>query len=354
VPVQNAYFIILFIHIFMEPNDLNKVIKGTTTEADDEFMAQIADDLRTRKPMSPAERKRYDSINKAREEELKLQDAAFKLEKQGKLNMDMKEHFKARMNNQLNEVSIGRRMKKAISQGKSPLVAAAKALRTNIKIRGLRGAFSPIDYLERKGWNLQTARDNEPGAYKSPDLLVRAYDMAKNIRDRVAAPAMRAVVELPAGLAATALYGRPSSSSRTTRKIKDWRAGPGGRDPTNLAVGVGVESNPKYMQDRPIGDQLEQAYRATGGVSGVRDAQEMRKAILDLSAQIRANPKVPWWRGGPRLRDRYPFNLLTSARKTKPYERKTIDIPNIQPEQTREIDIVRGTLPGQGRNIPKK
>jgi len=103
----------------MEPNDLNKVIKGTTTEADDEFMTQIADALRSRNPMSPAERERYDSINKAREEELKLQDAAFKLEKKGKLNMDMKEHFKARLNNQLNEVSIGRRLTGRGGRGRS-------------------------------------------------------------------------------------------------------------------------------------------------------------------------------------------------------------------------------------------
>lgn len=75
----------------MEENDLNKVIKGTTTEADDEFMAQIADALQARKPMSAAERERYDSINKAREEELKLQGDALKLEKINMKN-DLKIH----------------------------------------------------------------------------------------------------------------------------------------------------------------------------------------------------------------------------------------------------------------------
>lgn len=121
----------------MEQNDLNKVIKGTTTAADDEFMAQIADTLRARKPMSAAERERYDSINKAREEELKLQKDAFRLEKEGKLNMDMKEHFKARINNQLNEINVFGAMRTASSKKESPLFAGAKAIGTNIKNRGL-------------------------------------------------------------------------------------------------------------------------------------------------------------------------------------------------------------------------
>ena len=142
----------------MEPNDLNKVIKGTTTEADDEFMTQIADALRTRKPMSPAERERYDSINKAREEELELQDAAFKLEKQGKLNMDMKEHFKARMNNQLNEINVFGAMRTASSKKESPLFAGMKAIGTNIQKRGLlaglgaRGALK--QYIQQAILNL--------------------------------------------------------------------------------------------------------------------------------------------------------------------------------------------------------
>ena len=93
----------------MEQNDLDKVIKGTTTPADDEFMAQIADALRARKPMSDAERERYDSINKARQEELKLQGDALKLEKEGKLKINMKEHFKRNMRNKLNEVSVIKR-----------------------------------------------------------------------------------------------------------------------------------------------------------------------------------------------------------------------------------------------------
>jgi len=326
----------------MEPNDLNKVIKGTTTEADDEFMAQIADALRTRKPMSPVERERYDSINKAREEELELQDAAFKLEKKGKLNMDMKEHFKARMNNQLNEVRYDIRMKKAISKGKSPLVAAAKALLTNLKNRGIRGTFSPVDNLERRAWNYQTTRDNEPGAYKSPDLVVRAYDMARVIANRLSVSRSANSLIAPLG--------------RTTRKIMDWRGGPGGRNPTNLVVGDGVESNPQYMQDRPIGDQLERRYRESGGVAGVEDASARRQALLALSAQIRANPNLAPWRGGPALRDRYPFTLFTRGRMTKPYKRNRTVIPNIKPQGTTELDVARGNLPGSGRNIqgPKR
>jgi len=328
----------------MEPNDLNKVIKGTTTEADDEFMTQIADALRSRKPMSPAERKRYDSINKAREEELELQGAAFKLEKQGKLNMDMKEHFKSRLNNQLNEVRYDIRMKKAISKGKSPLVAAAKALRTNLKHRGIRGAFSPIDNLARRAWQYQTSRDNEPGAYKSPDLLVRAYDMARDIANRIGA-----------SRAANSLFA-PSARNMSTRKIMDWRGGPGGRAPTNLVVGVGVESNPQYMQDRPIGDQLEQRYRESGGVAGVRDASERRQAILALLAQKRADPNLAWWRGGPPLRTRWPFSLFTRVRKAEPYEPETMVIPNIEPRETSELDVARGKLVGSGRKTqgPKR
>lgn len=184
----------------MEQNDLNKVIKGTTTAADDEFMAQIADALRARKPMSAAERERYDSINKAREEELKLQKDAFRLEKEGKLNMDMKEHFKARINNQLNEinvfgamrtasmqqlneVSVTKRMKKAISKGKSPLVAAAKALLHNVKLRGVRGVISPHDYIARTANALQ--KKSEMGLnsveydYRSPNPLLRAFDVIR-------------------------------------------------------------------------------------------------------------------------------------------------------------------------------
>jgi len=247
--------------------------------------------------------------------------------------MDMKEHFKARMNNQLNEVSIGISMKRAIRKGKSPLVAAAKALAHNIKIRGVRGAFSPIDNLERRAWQLQTTRDSgTPGAYKSPDLLVRAYDMAKNIADRISVS--RAANNLLAPI------------SRATRKIVD--------PSTNLVVHADAAADTQYLGDRPIGDELEQGYIKTGGVSGVRDAQAMRKDLLDLSARLRADPRRAWWRGGPPLRDRYPFTLFTRGRKAKPYERKTTVIADIPAEETTELDIARGKLPGGGRKIPKK
>ena len=133
----------------MEQNDLDKVIKGTTTPADNEFMAQIADALRARKPMSAAERERYDSINKAREEELKLQKDAFKLEKEGKLNMDMKEHFKARINNQLNEINVFGAMRTASSKKESPLFAGAKAIGTNIERRGLLAGLGIGKYIKQ-------------------------------------------------------------------------------------------------------------------------------------------------------------------------------------------------------------